>query len=211
MDTTTTPPPPPAAAVAAVPEGPAGHAQAGNRAIVAIALFKLAKAALFFAVAFGVLRMVNRDTQVEVRKVLHVFRLQDDGKIARAILLKANVIDDPHKRIIGGVLAFYGLLFSIEGFGLLARKRWAEYFTVIMTATGIPYELYEIFHRTNHAAKGVGQLVPQEQRHLFVFDKLMLLKITALVVNVAILWFLILYVRKNDPHRLKAAAETPGA
>lgn len=203
MDTTTAPATTmdPTPRPAAVPFAHHGKAQAGNRGLLLIATFKLAKALLFFAVAFGVMRMVDKDTQVEVKKVLHVFRMHDDGKIAREILLKANAIDNPHIRIIGGLLALYGTLFAIEGIGLLLRQRWAEYFTVIMTATGIPIELYEIFHRTNHADKGVGGLVPEGQRHLFVFDKLMILKISALLVNVAILWFLINYVRRNNPHR----------
>lgn len=176
-----------------------------------IAIFKLAKAALVFAAAFGLFRMVNKDTEVEVKKIIHVFRIQDDSKIARTILLKANVIDDPHKRIIGGLLIFYGMLFSVEGFGLLARKRWAEYFTIILTATGIPIELYEIFHRTSHAGKALGKVVPEDQRHLFIFDRLFILKISALLLNVAILWFLIAYVRRNDPHRLNPPPPTPDA
>ncbi len=210
MDTTTTPAT--SSRPVAVPVARRGKAQAGNRGLLLIALFKLGKALLFFAVAFGVMRMGNKDTQVEVKKILHMFRMHDDGKIAREILLKANVIDSSHMRIISGLLALYGVLFAIEGFGLLARKRWAEYFTVIMTATGIPIELYEIFHRTNHASSGVAKLVPEDQRHLFVFDKLMILKISALVINVGILWFLIHYVRRNGSHQpaTLADAQLPG-
>ena len=205
MDTTTAPATPATSSVVPVPSATTAHA--GNRALMAIALFKLVKAAMVFAAAFGLFRMVNKDTAVEVRKIIHVFRIQDDSKIAKAILLKANVIDNPKKRIYGGLLVFYGLLFSVEGIGLLARKRWAEYFTIVLTATGIPIELYEIFHRTKHATHGVaGQLVPEAQMHLFVFDRWFIFKVLALVLNVAILWFLIAYVRRNDPHRLKEAA-----
>ncbi len=202
MDTTTT-----LAQPADVPAAPSLAARTDNRALLLIALFKLAKALLFLAAAFGTLRMINKDTEVEAKKILHVFRMHDDGKIARAILVKANVIDNPHKRIIGAVLAFYGLLFSIEGFGLLARQRWAEYFTVIMTATGIPIELYELLHRPNHAK--VVELVPEEQRHLLIFDKFFLLKLAALGLNVAILWFLIHYVRHNNPHKLAERKDAP--
>jgi uncharacterized membrane protein (DUF2068 family) len=33
----------------------------------------------------------------------------------------------------------------VEGTGLLLRKRWAEYLTVIATGSFVPMEIYEIF------------------------------------------------------------------
>lgn len=41
----------------------------------------------------------------------------------------------------------YAALLLTEGTGLLLRKRWAEYFTIITTACLIPLEVYEIVRR----------------------------------------------------------------
>ena len=38
-------------------------------------------------------------------------------------------------------------MFLTEGVGLYLRKRWAEILTVISTAGLIPLELYELFHK----------------------------------------------------------------
>jgi uncharacterized membrane protein (DUF2068 family) len=43
--------------------------------------------------------------------------------------------------------AVYAALLLIEGVGLWLRQRWAEYFTVIVTASLIPLELFEIIRR----------------------------------------------------------------
>ncbi len=33
----------------------------------------------------------------------------------------------------------------VEGVGLLMRKVWAEYFTVVLTVLALPYECYELW------------------------------------------------------------------
>ena len=41
----------------------------------------------------------------------------------------------------------YAGLFLTEGIGLWLAKRWAEWFTAIITGSLIPFELYETLHR----------------------------------------------------------------
>lgn len=148
-------------------------ARAGSRALTLIAFFKLGKAVLFIAAAIGMFSMVHRDTQKEIKHLLAVFRISGDRVIAKEMLAKANFFDAPKKKLISGILAFYAGLFTTEGVGLLLKKRWAEYFTVIITATGIPIELYEIWRKNNG------------------------LKMAALVINVAIVWFLIYHLSRG--------------
>lgn len=50
---------------------------------------------------------------------------------------------------IGLVTLGYAVLFGIEGLGLWLGKYWAEWFTVIATASLIPLELYEVLIRFN--------------------------------------------------------------
>ncbi len=50
--------------------------------------------------------------------------------------------------LVTGVAALgYGVLETIEGWGLWRDKLWAEYLTVIATALLVPLELYELVHK----------------------------------------------------------------
>jgi uncharacterized membrane protein (DUF2068 family) len=60
-----------------------------------------------------------------------------------------------------------------EGAGLALRRRWAEYFTIIITASFLPLEIYELVHRVT----GV--------------------KVVVMAINLAILVFLIARVRRG--------------
>jgi uncharacterized membrane protein (DUF2068 family) len=46
---------------------------------------------------------------------------------------------------LSGLTFFYASLFLTEGIGLLRQKRWAEYLTVVATASLIPLEIFEVF------------------------------------------------------------------
>ena len=41
----------------------------------------------------------------------------------------------------------YAAVFLVEGLGLLFRKRWAEWLTVVVTASFVPVEIYEMVAR----------------------------------------------------------------
>ena len=194
MQMTTTPAP----AAVAVPAAAGAAKRAGNQALAMIAVFKLLKALLFFAAAFGLLRMVGKDTEVELRKFVHVFRVDSDRAFIKSALEKASGISDGQKRFAAIAAAVSAIAFCVEGIGLLMRKKWAEYLTVTLTSCGIPIELYEIFHRTAHVTNSkVIDLVPQEQRAEFVFDKMMLLKIGVLLLNSLIVWFLLAHLKRT--------------
>lgn len=155
-------------------------ARAGSQALQAIGLFKIFKALLCFGAAFGLFHLLHRDTEEEARHLLKVFRISHDTALIKGLLLKANLLDDPYKKIWGGVITLYGVLFTTEGIGLMLRKRWAEWFTSILTFTGIPIELYEMFH--HYTA----------------------IKLAALVINALILAFLIAHLVRTS--RLHNAA-----
>jgi uncharacterized membrane protein (DUF2068 family) len=67
----------------------------------------------------------------------------------------------------------YAGLFMTEGLGLLLRKRWAEYFTIVTTGGLIPVEIYEL------------------ARHFTMA------KTIVAVVNILIVWYLVARVRSR--------------
>ena len=168
-----------------------------NEALYFIGIYKVIKTVLFLIAAAGIHHMVHRDTQVELTRFLHVFRVSGDGRIAKDLLLKANVIDDPRKKIITYVLLFYALLFATEGTGLLLRKRWGEYFTSLATASGIPIEIYVLMHRATNPKiaplAGAGGHSPP-----LILDRLEMFKIAALIINVIIVWYLVAHLLRTS-------------
>jgi uncharacterized membrane protein (DUF2068 family) len=74
-------------------------------------------------------------------------------------------------RLIGLAAAVYAALEGAEAFGLWFQYRWAEYLTLVATAAFLPFEVYEL-------SKTVS-----------------VLKVLALIVNLAIVFYLLLAKR----------------
>ena len=53
-------------------------------------------------------------------------------------------------RLIGGGAFLYAAPFLTEGIGLWRQRRWAEYLTVIATASFIPFEVFELARRLTY-------------------------------------------------------------
>jgi uncharacterized membrane protein (DUF2068 family) len=87
-----------------------------------------------------------------------------------------NVSPSQIKKIGLGSFVYAGL-FLTEGIGLWLMKRWAEWFTIFITGSLIPVEIYEI-HRHSTA-----------------------LKMAVLAVNVVTVAYLIYRVRKRPAGR----------
>ena len=186
---------------------PAATMNATERGIFLIAVFDLVKGMLFLVAAAGVFHLVGRDTQVELARLLHVFRLSGDHVLVKNLLLKADVVSNPDKRIFSEVLLLYAVMYAVEGVGLLLRRRWAEYLAVAMTAIPLPFEAYTLIHHA--AASPVVRLAPAGQRVPGLFhDHLFLPKVAVLILNVGIVWFLLHHLRRSGKHG--AVAGAPG-
>ena len=140
-------------------------------AILLIALFKLFKGTLLLCVAIGALRLVHRDVAAAVMHWVDVLHFDPENRFIHRLIERSFGVEPKHLKEISAGTFFYSSLLLTEGIGLLMRKRWAEYFTVISTAVFIPLEVYEIFHRFRWMKVGV------------------------LAVNVAIVWYLVRRIR----------------
>ena len=112
------------------------------------------KGIVLIAAAIGVLRLLHKDIAEVAERWIHTLRVDPDNRFIHSILLKAwSVNDQTLKKISAGTFC-YGALFLTEGTGLLFRKRWAQYFTIVVTGSFLPLEIYEMVHRAS-IAKGV--------------------------------------------------------
>jgi uncharacterized membrane protein (DUF2068 family) len=118
---------------------------ADPRLIRLIALFKLLKAVLLIAVGLGALKLLHADVTSVLEECIAKLGLGPGSRYAgRFILEAASLTPNKIKDLELGSF-IYAALFLTEGIGLWLVKRWAEWFTVIITSSLVPVEVYEIY------------------------------------------------------------------
>ena len=143
--------------------------------LLLIGAFKLTKALLLVLVGVGALRLLHHDVAEQLSDWISEIRIDPHSRNLHAVIQKLGVLDDHKLREIGFGSFFYALLLSIEGVGLCLRRRWAEFFTVGMTASLIPLELLEIYRRMT------------------------VIRILLLAANLLIVWYLVRILRRDRP------------
>jgi uncharacterized membrane protein (DUF2068 family) len=122
-----------------------------NRWILLIAVFKLIKGVLLVAAGIGALRLLHKDVADVVEHWINVLRLDPDNRFIHALMAKVWSVDDRTLEEISAGTFCYAALFLTEGTGLLLGKRWARYFTIIVTGSFLPLEVYELMRQASVA------------------------------------------------------------
>jgi uncharacterized membrane protein (DUF2068 family) len=119
-----------------------------NQWLVLIALFKFAEALLFVAIGIGAHRLLKKNLADELQTLAdHLRHFNPESHVINFILVKASLVNAHMLRRIGFVAFCYAALGSAEGIGLYLEKAWGEYLTLIITASFLPWEIFEIVHR----------------------------------------------------------------
>lgn len=144
-----------------------------SRILWLIAAFKLFKGLALLAIGIGTLRLLHKDVTSEVERWADLFRVDPGNFYVHRLLARLAIVDDKRLKELSVGTFFYSALLLTEGTGLVLRKRWAEYFTIIVTSSFIPLEIYEIVQRVT------------------------LGKIILLLINLAVVVYLAVEVRQN--------------
>jgi uncharacterized membrane protein (DUF2068 family) len=144
-----------------------------------IALYKLVKVLLLLATAYEVVRLRNALTVVHIYAWIATLPSGLERDLVRNAMVWFSGLSDARVEALRAVTLAYATIFAVEGIGLWMRRRWAEWLTIVVTGSLIPLEIWELIHRPNFSKVGV------------------------IIVNVAIVWYLIVRVRKE--HRAAAA------
>jgi uncharacterized membrane protein (DUF2068 family) len=122
-----------------------------TRVVRLIALFKLLKGVLLIAVGVAALKLLHTDIATLVESWVAVLGLDQNSRfVGRALSTTAALTPNRVRDLIVGSF-LYGGLFLTEGIGLWLLKRWAMWFTVIITGSFLPLEIYEL---TRHPSAG---------------------------------------------------------
>jgi uncharacterized membrane protein (DUF2068 family) len=138
-----------------------------NTVIRCIGVFKLVKAASLIVIGFGVLELIHKDVATQLEHWIAILGFDPGSRIISHAIQKATHLSPTRFKEFGVVSFVYAGLFLTEGIGLCLLKRWAEWFTVVITSSLLPFEVYEIFHRPT------------------------LIKVLVLILNIAVVLYLL--------------------
>lgn len=148
-----------------------------NGWVSVIAVFKVAKTIVLILVAVAAFHLDRSQNFAHLVHWLDQWSLGDSHGLRSTVVEKLQSMG-PSKFVAVGVVALaYAAIFATEGIGLWLQKYWAEWFTVVATGSLVPVEIYEIVHQFSW------------------------LKVAALIVNIAIVVYLVRVALKSRQSR----------
>ncbi len=148
-----------------------------GRGLRLIAAFKLLKGLALLALGIGALKLLHKDVAAVVEHWINIFQVDPHSHYIQLLLAKLSIVDDRRLKELSVGTFIYSAIFLAEGMGLALGKRWAEYLTIVTTASLLPLEVYEL---VKHVGIGKG---------------------VALVINLGVVAYLIFELRRY-PKRL---------
>jgi uncharacterized membrane protein (DUF2068 family) len=155
-----------------------------DRWIMLIGAFKLAQALLFVLLGIGAIRLLHRDLVGITEHFIYQLRfINPEGRLVNLILVRVGMIDPHRLRQISAAIFVIASMDALEGMGLVLEQAWAEYVTLILTASLLPLELWELVKR------------------------LTWMKVGLIVINLAVVAYLLFYVRMRMRERRARRAQ----
>ena len=114
-----------------------------------IALYKLLKVLLLLLAAYGEMRLHDAALAAKLITWAEARPSHLEHSIVTHVLEWLSGLGETALRALPFVTLTYAAVFAIEGVGLWMRKRWAEWLTVVITASLIPVEVWEFVSRPN--------------------------------------------------------------
>lgn len=121
-----------------------------HRWLELIGILKLARGMFFVALGFGLLRMLHHDIYMFALRVVEAMHLDPDRIAIAGLLDKTSLLTTHRLKQLAALVFLYAAVDFVEGTGLLLEKRWAEYFTLILTVALLPLEVVKLVHHPNH-------------------------------------------------------------
>ncbi len=109
--------------------------------------YKLVKGAMALFMAMVVLRWTHRDLPEVAAQWMERLHITTSSALGHFISEKVILVHSQSLRTVAIVLFAYTVLAAVEGIGLLMRKTWAEWLTIVTTAGFVPLEVYEFARR----------------------------------------------------------------
>jgi uncharacterized membrane protein (DUF2068 family) len=168
-----------------------GQCGKGDLGLTIIGIAKLIKVGLLTSVGIAALVAVNHDPPELLAQLANAVGVDPNSHHMQRLVGKLAGVTPKKLEAVGFGSFVYAALFATEGVGLLMKKRWAEYLTIVITISFLPLEIYEIVRHDS---------VP---------------KVVALVLNAIVAVYLVVRVRSTTSARAArhrfALSSTPSA
>jgi uncharacterized membrane protein (DUF2068 family) len=139
-----------------------------------IAVFKLVKAISLIALGIGAIRLGHSgDPTDKLSQMVLRLGFNPGGRYLDHFLAMVSHVSPERYKELGIGSFVYAALFLTEGTGLWLGKRWGEWFTVIITSSLVPLEVFEIVRHPSAT------------------------KVVVLVLNVAIVVYLLVRIQRE--------------
>jgi uncharacterized membrane protein (DUF2068 family) len=112
--------------------------------LLLIGTVKVLKAILLIALGIGAIHLLHRDIADEVERWSRRLNLDAKNPFFQTFPAKIEGMSPRKISMVSAGAFVYAGLFLTEGVGLLMRKRWGEIFTIIITGSFLPFEIYEL-------------------------------------------------------------------
>lgn len=109
-----------------------------------IAGFKLGQGLLLALVGTGLWILITKDPDAQVAHWLAALQIDTDNDFIRRLLSRLDAMSPVKFQRLGIGAFVYAALLLTEGTGLFLQKRWAEFLTILVTGSFLPFELLEV-------------------------------------------------------------------
>lgn len=139
-------------------------------------------------ITVGIVLLTHPHTNwaAEIAKLVRNAGLEPKSNWIHRMINAVGRISPRREVVFGAIAVAYGVLEGVEAYGLARRRRWGEWLTVIATSLLLIPEIWELTKSTT------------------------LLKVGALVVNIAIVAYLLWRIRTADAEATVTGAPATG-
>lgn len=129
------------------------HVTRGWIGLEVIAVLKFFQALGLVLAGLSALGLLNPGRSGAAQEWLEQLSLREGHAISAALAGKTlQLLENatPRQLLVAGVGSFiYATVFLVEGIGLWRCKRWAEYLTIAVTASLLPFEFFAVAREAN--------------------------------------------------------------
>jgi uncharacterized membrane protein (DUF2068 family) len=117
----------------------------GSGVVRLIGLYKLLKAAVMVVLGIAILHLVHQDLDAVLDRVVDRLHLDPCSPfLVEQVQPRLAHLNPTRLRLIGWGAFAYCALYTVQGLGLLAARRWAEWLTVVSGVLLVPLEVFEL-------------------------------------------------------------------
>ncbi len=132
-----------------------GQAIGHDQWLIVIGVFKILGGLLLISLGFGLLHFLHRDIADVLLRAATSLRLDPESHLVNLLLTSVDKLTPHRMRLISVGIFFYAVLHLTEGTGLVLEKTWAEWLTIGVTASFLPWEIYELTRHLNWMKVGL--------------------------------------------------------